>query len=474
MKYRLTFLFITVIALSTTTSIQAQTRRDITKSNNRSQLITKLEGAAKAHAADSAVAGVAVGVVYKGDTLLLKGYGKADLEFDIPMPGDAVFEIGSVTKQFTAAAILQLAGKDSLDLNADITEYLPEFNSRGHRLTVKNLLHHTSGLRSYTAMARFHDMGRKNQPRDTLLSLMESVPLRFAPGTAMSYSNTGYYLLGLIIERLSGIPYKKYIQKHLFEPAGMSSSYYCDEHAVKDKRAHGYNYYKEQGFRLRQRWNHHFQSYAAGALCSTTKDLLRWNNALHEGEILPDSMYQTMITPGQLDDGTKLRYGTGIGVYKEDGYQIIGHGGAIDGFISESRYYPDNNLAIVVLQNTRARKFPQVLADSLAGIILEPVDNSQIHGFNGDFSKLTGRYTGPSRGQIMDLRIKVNSGKLVASQVGSKEADTLRYRSGLTWKKRTWKYGDNHYRFVRSGNQVVELHLDVVGGYYILRRIRSN
>ena len=432
---------------------------------DQSELAVALDSTATAHAADSMVAGAAVAVVQRGDTLLHEGYGQANLELDVPMPRDAVFEIGSVTKQFTAAAILQLAAKDSVDLDAPITEYLPDYDTRGHRVTVRQLLYHTSGIRSYTNMSQFDDLAKQELPRDTLLSLVEAEPVRFAPGTAMSYSNTGYFLLGRIIETVSGQSYAEYIEEHLFGPAGMDDSYYCDEQAVVDHRAHGYQWSRERTLRQKGYLDHTWP-YSAGSLCSTAGDLTAWNRALHGGQVLSDSMYQEMTTPGRLADGTELRYGMGLVVYQAEGRPVIGHGGGIPGFLSESRYYPESELIVVVLQNTTGPRPPQALADSLVRLVLGPGEEPKNSPYRGDLSELAGRYVGPSRGDVTDLRIETSGDTLLAREAGSKEADTLRHASGLTWRDET-----SQFRFVRAGDQVVELRLDVVGGHYVLRRV---
>jgi CubicO group peptidase (beta-lactamase class C family) len=398
--------------------------------------------------------------------LLHEGYGQANLEFDVPMPKDAVFEIGSVTKQFTAAAILQLAEKDSLDLDAPITEYLPDYNTRGHRVTARHLLHHTSGIRSYTNMSQFSDLARQQLPRDTLLSLVEAEPLRFAPGTAMSYSNSGYFLLGRVIEETSGRSYAEYVEEHLFGPVGMDGTSYCDERAAMDRKAGGYTWSREGTLRRKEYLNHTWP-YAAGSLCSTTGDLVRWNRALRGGEVLPDSMYQEMITPGRLMDGTELRYGMGLAVYESKGRLLIGHGGGIYGFLSSARYYPAKDVIVVVLQNTTGPRTPQSLAVTLVELVLGPGEEPETPQYRGNLSKLVGRYSGPARGEQLTLQVQAQDGHLLASEAGSDaEPDTLTRLSA-----HTWRHGEDRYRFVRLGGQVVELRFDEINGHYILRRV---
>lgn len=432
----------------------------------RSQVEAKLDSAAAAHVSDAAVTGASVAVVQGGDTLLHEGYGRADLELGVSTPRGAVYEIGSVTKQFTAAAVLQLAARDSLDLGAPITEYLPGFDTGGYTVTVRNLLHHTSGIPNFSSFPRLQDLRHKDLPRDTALTVMGQKMLRFAPGTAMSYSNTGYFLLGLIIEETSGEPYAEYVDEHLFRPAGMEDSYYCDEQAVVDNKAHGYAWRGEKGFEHKEYLDHTWP-YAAGSLCSTAGDLAAWTRALHGGEILADSMYRELVTPGRLADGTRLRYGMGLIVDETSGRRLLRHGGQISGYLSEARYYPEEDLTVIVLQNSTGPQGPMALADGLVRSALGPAQEPDSRPYEGDLSKFVGRYTGPARGGVLTVQIRAEDGRLVASRVGSGgEPTPLEHVTG-----RTWRLGSLRYRFVQVGETIIELRMDAQGAHYVLRKI---
>lgn len=461
-----------VAALTVLTSLLTASVPASAQVQERSELISALDSAAEAYAADSMVAGLAVAVVRDGDTLLLEGYGQANREFDVPTPPDAVYEVGSITKQFTAAAILQLAARDSLDLDAEITEYLPDYDTRGHSLTVRQLLHHTSGIQSSLSLS--DPLARTDVPRDTLLSLVEAERFRFAPGTMMGYANVGYDLLGFIIEETSGQSYAEYLEEHLLDPAGMADAHYCDERAVVDRGAQGYSWNPQEGFRRREYFNHKWP-HAAGSLCSTAGDLVAWNQALHGGRLLSDSTYQEMITPGRLVDGTELRYGMGVEVHEIDGHRVIRHAGAIFGFLSEARYYPDDELIVVALQNTYFPRTPWSLADSLSRLVLGPGDGPEVSSYEGDLSEFTGRYVGPSRARLTDVRITVEDGELVAREAGSdEEGDRLQHVAGLTWRtERTLLPGTDEYRFVRAGERIIRLRLDMGTGHYVLRRVEE-
>lgn len=465
-----------VLCLLAATAVQA-TLPDPARAQTpeRADLTTALDSAAAAHASDSAVAGVAVGVIHRGDTLLLDGYGRSDVEHGTPMSRDAVFEIGSITKQFTAAAILQLAARDSLDLDDDITEHVPDLGIPESRITIRHLLHHTSGLR-VPSVPLFQKLLRNDLPRDSAVALLGSDPfgvrervrLEFAPGTAMMYSNAGYFLLGLAVESASGRTYESYVEDHLFGPAGMEDSYYCDGRAVVENRAHGYAWAGDRGLVHRDRPDHTWP-FAAGSLCSTLPDLVAWNRALHTGRILPDSLYRTMTTPGRLEDGTELRYAMGLTVLDLRGRRVIGHGGAINGFLSNSRYYPEGDLVVVTLQNTAGPRSPSSLAGDIAGLVLGSGGAQEAVPYTAELSALEGRYAGRGRNRLRDLRVEAGDGRLAVRPHGSDgEAVTLEHVDGLTWRD-----GADLYRFVRAGDRIVELRLDVVSGHYVLRRIRN-
>jgi CubicO group peptidase (beta-lactamase class C family) len=337
-------------------------------------------------------------------------------------------------------------------------------------VTVRHLLHHTSGLRDYTTLSEFRTLRHRRLSRDTVLSFVEREPFRFAPGTAMSYSNSGYYLLGQIIEAVSGQSYAAYLQEHVLAAAGMESTFQCDERAVVEDRAHGYSWSK-RGFRLRTRGSHHTWSYAAGGLCSNAPDLMAWNQALHGGELLPDSLYKEMTTPGRLADGTTLRYGMGLAVPEDEGRRALGHFGGLAGFTSASLYYPGPDLIVVVLQNTWGLRLAWGLADELVQIALGPGDEPESTPYGDDLSALAGRYAGPTRGG--QLRIQSKDGHLLASEAGNDGTpDTLRHGSGRTWRAPgRFRFGADHYRFVRVGQETIELRLDEVSGHYVLRRV---
>ncbi|MEE9244851.1 MAG: serine hydrolase domain-containing protein, partial [Gemmatimonadota bacterium] len=185
--------------------------------------------------------GVVAAVVRGSDTLLFKAYGKADVEWDVPMPLDAMFETGSVTKQFTAAAVLRLRDQGKLSLDDDLTRWLPDFDTRGHTVTLRHLLAHTAGIADFTETLEFGSLSTNIRfPRDSAYALLQRYPSQFEPGEAQIYTTSGFWLLGLVIERASGMTYEDYIEQQIFAPLGMTRSMYCHSEENIPRRAHGY------------------------------------------------------------------------------------------------------------------------------------------------------------------------------------------------------------------------------------------
>ena len=430
---------------------------------DREALIAALDSAARAHADHELVAGVSVGVVRGSDTLLLAGYGRADLEWDVATPRDArvSYEIGSVTKQFTAAAILKLAEEGKLDLEADFTDYV-EFDTRGRHIPLRRLLDHTSGIKGYTEMPVFGELMVRDLPRDTLVRLIEAEPFEFEPGTALIYNNSAYFLLGLVIERVSGQPYEAFVAERLFEPLGMRDSYYCSERAVRYRRAHGYDAAPD-GLQ-RKAYLDHTWPYSAGSLCSTAGDLIRWNQALHGGEVLSAASYADMIEPDPLIDGTEIRYAMGLGVSDDRGRRLISHGGGINGFLSDGRYYPDEDLIVIVLQNSAGPRGPAALGGALAELVLGAAEEAVAEPYAGDLGPLGGVYAGPSRGREMRLTVSAERGRLTLT-VNDGEPFEPEHQEGLTWRR-----GGARITFVERDGRIDEVRYDTGGGHYVLKR----
>lgn len=406
----------------------------------------------------SFIAGASVIVHQEGKDLLNRSYGYASLELQAPIPEGASFEIGSVTKQFTAAAILKLASEGALSLDDDFTDYVP-FETGGREISIRRLLDHTSGIPGYTEMEEFWNLSISVHPRDSLLRLVETKPFLFEPGELQIYNNTGYFLLGLIVEKASGMDYEAYLDQAFFTPLGMDHTYYCSTEKVVPGKVYGYNYTPEG---LQQKpYLVHTWPYAAGSLCSTAEDLLTWLKALHGGKVLGPEAYQLLISPEPLNDGSPLRYAKGLSVFNDFGHRHIGHGGGIHGFLSETRYYPDSDLYVVSLVNTTGPKGAGYFAEELAWQVLDKQDYPAVP-FDLDPAPLTGTFRGVVRGRTLQVHFTPTDAGLLVLPEGEKEADTLKPYIGDA----TWMDGNNSLRFQNGAWRI-----DQIGGYYVLERV---
>ncbi len=433
----------------------------------QASLASTLDSLARAHAANERVAGASVAVVYRGDTLLMRGYGQVDVEWTVATPADAdvVYEIGSVTKQFTSTLVLEMGEEGKLDLDADITAYLPDYDTQGHYIPLRRLMDHTSGIKGYTEMPVFGELMTRELPRDSLVRVFEAVPLEFEPGTALIYNNSAYFLLGLILEKVSGETYESLVQTRLFDRLGMSRSSYCDEGAVVRQQAHGYDAGPD-GLRIKGYLDHTWP-YAAGSLCSTVGDLVRWNQALHGGRVLSAASYGLLTTPEPLVDGTPIRYAKGLGTNVRNGHRTISHGGGINGFLSDVQYFPDDDLLVVVLQNTAGPVGPGALSNALVEAVLGPADPPTPVAFSGDLTAYAGTFVGPARGTTWTRRIVATADGLSIETPGStRDPVALTHVGGGMWV-----IGNTQFTFRMEDGKAVALHIDSVGGHYVLRRL---
>lgn len=300
--------------------------------------------------------GAAVLVVQNGTVKLRKGYGLADLELGVPMDPSNVFPICSITKQFTAVAILQLAEAGKLKLTDDLAMFVPDYPTGGAKITLTQLLTNTSGIPNVSDQPEWRKTWREDLTPDQVLDFTRNKPLEFAPGSDWKYSNTGYILLGQVIEKASGQSYPDYVRTHLFAPAAMTHSYYADSNRLIPWRIHGYS-------RAGKTWANapYFslvQAFSAGALLSTVDDLWAWEEALQAGRLVNASLLASAYVEGHLPDGRSTHYGFGWEVNKLGHHDVIEHAGGIPGFAAYEARVPDAGIYIAVLANTDAPTVP--------------------------------------------------------------------------------------------------------------------
>ena len=417
------------------------------------------------------IAGASVAVVHHGERIAVRGYGWANLELQVPTPEDAIYEIGSITKQFTTAALLQLQEQDRVHLDADIGTYLLDFPTKGNRITVRELLDHTSGIRGYTEMAAARPYFVRRVPRDSLLALIADHPFDFAPGEHAIYNNSAYYLAGTILERVLGMTYEEYVEEKIFAELGMDRSHYCSETEIHKGKVTGYDAgpdgLRNKGFIV------HNIPFAAGSLCASAGDLATWLGALHGGEVLTDDGYAQMIEPGDLNDGTRLRYALGLATSDILGHRAIHHGGGINGFTSESLYLPEEELTVVVLVNSTSPPGPSALAREIVELLVGDATPEPMT-FDGDLAYFEGTYSGPARAGEAVLRISADGDLLTMTPVtlggrdvpeDRQEADTLDYRGDMTFSN-----GTLLLTFEGDGDAASVLRWDQGAGYTVMTR----
>jgi CubicO group peptidase (beta-lactamase class C family) len=311
--------------------------------------------------------GATVIVVKGGKTLLRKGYGMADLELGVAAEPDMVFRLGSVTKQFTATSILMLVEQGKLSLSDDITKFLPDYPTRGRTITIEHLLTHTSGIKSYTSIPAWFALWRKDMTVTELIDLFKNEPMDFAPGEQWLYNNSGYILLGAIIEKVSGQTYEQFVRKNIFEPLGMKHSFYGSATRVIPRRVPGYTMSRD-GIENAQ-YISMTQPYAAGSLLSNVDDLALWDAALYTDRVVKQASLQKAFTPYVLKDGTPTGYGYGWGKTSYEGHTIIEHGGGIHGFSTMVIHMPDDHVFIALLTN-RDYETPDDIALRIAALAI--------------------------------------------------------------------------------------------------------
>jgi CubicO group peptidase (beta-lactamase class C family) len=282
-------------------------------------------------------------VARNGKILLDKGYGFANLEWEVPNSPTTKFRLGSITKQFTAASILLLEERGKLKVEDPVKKYIPDAPAAWDKVTIFHVLTHTSGIPSFTSFPDYESKEAQAMTPQQLVDWFKDKPLEFEPGTKWNYSNSGYVLLGYLIEKISGQSYADFVQQNIFTPLGMKDSGYDSNSALISHRASGYNPGKN-GIENTGFINMSIPL-SAGALYSTTEDLLRWEDGLFGGKVLKPESLAKMTTPFKND------YAFGLGVRTKNGHKMIAHNGGIEGFNTSLIYYSDDKLVVAVLAN---------------------------------------------------------------------------------------------------------------------------
>jgi len=356
-------------------------------------------------------------LVARGDQVLVaKGCGLANVEHDVPNAPNTKFRLGSITKQFTAMTILILQEQGKLSVDDPVSKHAEGCPDGWKEITIQHLLTHTSGIPSFTGLPGYRtSMPLPSSPAKTLDRVRE-MPLEFKPGESFAYSNSGYVLLGQVIEQVSGQSYEEFLRKSIFEPLGMTDTGYDLPGKILPHRAAGYE--PAKGSLANASYLDMTIPHAAGSLYSTVEDLHRWSRALDSRKLLPEAAYAKMFTPG------KGNYGYGWIIAKEHGREHFGHGGGINGFTTTISRYPSEQLCIVVLCNVVTSNPGQVSRDLAAIALGESYELPQERKFVALEAKVLDKYVGKYEiGPNLVLTISREGERLLGQPTGQSQVE---------------------------------------------------
>lgn len=310
------------------------------------------------------IPGVSIVVRRNGKIEKIAGYGVASLELNAPATPDTIYQSGSMGKQFTAAGILLLAEDGKLSLDDRLAKFFPDGPPSWHRITIRQLLTHTSGIKDYSDE---YDM-RADWTEDKQIAVAKTIPLDFEPGTQWSYSNTGYLILGILTSKLAGKHWSEFQSERIFKPLGMTTARMISEQDIIPNRSAGYEL-DDKGEVKNQEWvSPTVNTTGDGALYFSVKDLAAWDAALDAGKFLSPEHFKEWWTPVTLANGTTYPYGFGWGIQEQRGHLVIEHGGAWQGFRTQIARYPEQHLSVSVLTNLGSAE-PGKMAVAIAGLV---------------------------------------------------------------------------------------------------------
>ena len=386
--------------------------------------------------AESRAPSAAFAVIRGKDTLAYGAYGLADVGASRASTAATIYEIGSITKQFTSAAIMKLVEQGKVKLDDDLSKFVPQFPLQGKRVSIRQLLNHTSGIHSYTSSPGWPKTWNDELSPDQIIQFVAADTFDFAPGTRYRYNNTGYVLLGMVIEKASGESYAHYLEAQFFKPLGLRQTSYCPSKTSDPGFALGYS--KGSTGTVRAQFLHLSHPFSAGALCSTVGDLAKWQRALDEGKVVSPASYALMSTADTVIGGRKINYGFGLVPGEFNGHKTVSHTGGINGFATAATWVPDDSLSIVVYTNYDGES-PQTLVQNLLRVAygVAPVPRAAVAGGGpaaaapslspADRDAIVGSYTlRLPDGQALPIKFFLDGTRLMAQAQGQ-PANEIRY-----------------------------------------------
>lgn len=368
--------------------------------------------------------GCALGVYRNGQIIYSRGYGLASVELDAPITPQTVFDIGSTSKQFTAASILLLEEQGKLSLTDDVRKYIPELPDYGHTITILNLLNHTSGLRDYLTLLVMagNNIDSVTTDEDALALVSRQKKLNFAPGTQFLYSNTGFFLQSLIVKRVSGMTLEKFATQNIFQPLGMTQTTYRDDHTLLlPHRALAYDPLDNGGYKLNVSY---FEQLGDGAVHTSVDDLVKWDENFYTGKVGGQQLVSEIQERGTLNDGKTLDYAKGLFIGEYRGLHTVRHGGAWGGYRAELLRFPAQHFSVACLcnlSNANPERRAEKVADVYLASLMQPAKPTTAVGTNEkspatviltpeQIANMTGLYRNPKDGSL--IRILSDNGKL--------------------------------------------------------------
>ncbi|MCC5785906.1 MAG: beta-lactamase family protein [Phycisphaerales bacterium] len=375
-------------------------------SPDHAMLIERIDKIAKQSLHQPGAAGLSIAVARGDELIIAKGYGLADVAHDVPMTEHTMLRIGSVTKQYTAALILKLVEQDRLGLDDPLTKYI-EYPTGDHIVTIRHLLNHTSGIYIYTDVDGFwQEHASRELTPEELLDLFRDKPLGFPPGQRFAYTNTAYYLLGMVIEEITGQTYAEALHDVLLEPLALKSTRYDVSADIVKHRARGYSL-GNSGITNAQPIDMRNPG-AAGGLMATASDLVRWKQRLVAGTVVDAALFQMMITPTTLTHCSTHSYGFGLDTRDVHDRVCISHDGNINGFSSTLMYFPEDDWHIAVIANSQTVN-ASMTATRIAAAVLgveEHADETPLKDLPVP-DELIDRITGTYRLEVINLDIRL-------------------------------------------------------------------
>lgn len=394
--------------------------------------------------------GITAIVSSKGKIIYKKALGMANAELNVPMQTDNVFRLGSITKQFTAIAILQLMEQGKLNVQDELTKFIPDYPVKDAKITIENLLTHTSGIRDYTSIRDTAQRSKMDFTPVEMISYFKNQPMRFAPGAKYEYSNSNYFLLGYIIEKITGKTYAQYLEENFFQPLGMSNSSYASDTKIIKNRAAGYTMGK-QGIENAAALSM-TQPYAAGAVLSTVEDLFKWQQAIQSYKLVKKETLEKAFAKYRLSNGAESNYGYGwrLGSIQES--STIWHGGLINGFMTTALYLPKEDVYVAVLSNCDCFSPENATAKLAAAAIGKPYLDKEIKLEEKTLDLYTGEYKVAPQ---FSFTVTKQNGKLFVQGTGQEKMEVI----AVANNKFLMKASDARFEFVTEGGKVTKVIL---------------